>query len=180
MKSVEEVSVIFDGTARLGEALAIVVRFFQEGIFKPTQRLIRLEVLAKVLKGNELAQRLISCLAVEYSLGPRVVIGGMRDGASVNGTTRNVRFFYADYFDVVCFSHTIDNMGSHFKFQVLDSFTRLWIALFSHSYNAKLAWREKVGQSIRTHSNTRCWSKWEVFEQALDLFADTELFLLPA
>ena len=58
-KSVKGVSVIFDETAR-----------------KPTQRLIRLEVLAKALKGEELAQRLKSCLAVDYKFGARVVIGG--------------------------------------------------------------------------------------------------------
>ena len=51
----KEASIIFDGTARLGEALAIVVRFVQED-YKPVQRLVRLEVLAKLLKGNELAQ----------------------------------------------------------------------------------------------------------------------------
>lgn len=36
-----------------------------EGILEPTQRLTRLELLTKVLKGDELAQRLISCLAVD-------------------------------------------------------------------------------------------------------------------
>ena len=56
-KCIRDVSVIFDGTA---EALAIVVRSFQEDPYKPTQRLIRLEVLAKAFKGEELAQRLIS------------------------------------------------------------------------------------------------------------------------
>ena len=61
LKSVEEVLVTFDGTARLGEGLAIVVRLFKEGIFKPTQCLIRLEELAKVLTIDELAHRLISC-----------------------------------------------------------------------------------------------------------------------
>lgn len=29
------------------------------------------------------------------------------------------------------------------QFQVLDSFVRVWIGLFYHSYNAKLAWRER-------------------------------------
>ena len=60
---VREASIIFDGTARLGEALAIVVRYVQQD-FRPTQRLLRLEVLAKPLKGNELAQRLMTCMAV--------------------------------------------------------------------------------------------------------------------
>ena len=40
IQNVQEVSMIFDGTARLGEALAIVIRYVQEN-FKPTQRLIR-------------------------------------------------------------------------------------------------------------------------------------------
>lgn len=36
----KETSVVFDVTARMGEALAIVIRFVQED-FKPTQRLIQ-------------------------------------------------------------------------------------------------------------------------------------------
>ena len=150
-KSVKVVLLVFDETARLGEALAIVVRFLQEDLYKPNQRAIRQELLAKALKGKELAQRLISCSAVDYNFGPRVVIGGRRDGASVNGATvRNVKFYYADLFYVVCFSYTIDNLGSHFEFQVLDSFVCFWIGLFSDSYNAKLARRKRTGQSIRT------------------------------
>ena len=64
---VKETSVIFDVTASLGEALVIVIRFVQEN-FVPTQQLIRLEILAKALKGEELAQRQMSYLAVEYKL----------------------------------------------------------------------------------------------------------------
>ena len=75
LKDVKEASVIFDGTARLGEALAVIVRYVQEN-FQPTQRLIRLDILAKALKGEELAQRLMSCLAVDYHFGPTAIIGG--------------------------------------------------------------------------------------------------------
>ena len=61
-----------------------------------------------------------------------------------------LKFFYADLFDVVCFSHTLDNVGSHFEFQVFDAFIpRFWISFFSHSYNARLAWRErKLGRQF--------------------------------
>ena len=51
LQNVEEVSIIFDGTTRLGEALAVVIRFLQEN-FKPTQRLLRLQVAAKALKAE--------------------------------------------------------------------------------------------------------------------------------
>ena len=55
---VDGCSVIFDGTTRLGEALAIVLRFVDDE-WNVQQRLIRLQVLAKSLKANELAQCLI-------------------------------------------------------------------------------------------------------------------------
>ena len=55
---VDGCSVIFDGTTRLGEALAIVVHFVDDK-WNMQQRLIRLQVLAKSLKANELAQCLI-------------------------------------------------------------------------------------------------------------------------
>ena len=57
-------------------------------------------------------------------------------------------FSYEDLFYVVCFSHPIDSVGSDFEFQVLDSFERFWIGLFSHTYIAKLAWTERTGQSV--------------------------------
>ena len=118
----KETSVIFDGTARMGEALATIVRFVQED-FIPTRHLIRLEVLAKALKVDELAQRLMSCLAVKHNFGPNTIIGGIRDGASVNGAAlRQLEFFYSNLFEVVCFLHAIDNVGNHFKFRILDSF----------------------------------------------------------
>ena len=118
----KETSVIFDGTARMGEALAIIVRFVQED-FIPTRHLIRLLVLGKALKVDELAQRLMSCLAVKHNFGPNTIIGGIRDGASVNGAAlRQLEFFYSNLFDVVCFLHAIDNVGNHFKFRILDSF----------------------------------------------------------
>jgi len=48
------VSVIFDGTTHLGEALAIVVRFVADWEIK--QRLIRLQLLTKTMMGEEIAR----------------------------------------------------------------------------------------------------------------------------
>ena len=74
LEGVKKASVTFDGTARMGEALVAIARFVQEN-FIPTQRLIRLEVLAKTSKGDELAQRLMSCLAVKHNFGPNTIVG---------------------------------------------------------------------------------------------------------
>ena len=74
LEGVKKASVTFDGKARMGEALVAIVRFVQEN-FIPTQRLIQLEVLAKTSKGDELAQRLMSCLAVKHNYGPNTIVG---------------------------------------------------------------------------------------------------------
>ena len=106
-------SVIFDGSTRLGEALAIVR--FVDNQWNVHQRLIKLEVLAKSLNAEQLAQRLIQCLAVEYAIQPNQLLAAMRDGAAVNEAgLRQVSFFFPNIFNVTCFSHTIDNVGKHF------------------------------------------------------------------
>ena len=54
----KKVSVIFDGTTRLGEALVIILRFI--GDDWEINRLIHLQLLAKSLTGEEIARELIS------------------------------------------------------------------------------------------------------------------------
>lgn len=139
---------------------------------------MRLEVLAKPLKRNELAQRPKTCFAVNHNFGPNILYVGMRDGAAVNGTAiKQLLLFYSNIMDVSCFSHTINNVGWHFVFRVLDTFLRHWVNLFAHNYNAKLLWKERTGNSMCLHSNTRWWSKWELLKQASDYFGDVAPFL---
>ena len=71
-------SVIFDGTSRLGEALAMVVRFIGDD-WDIQQRLLRVQMLSKSLTGEEIARELISVLSVSYSIKSGCVIGAMRD-----------------------------------------------------------------------------------------------------
>lgn len=60
-------SVIFDGTSRLGEVFAVVVRFVDSGR-SIQQKLIRLKMLAKSLTGDEIARELITTLSVDYGV----------------------------------------------------------------------------------------------------------------
>ena len=109
--------VIFDGSTRLGEALAIIVRFIDKD-WNIQQRLLKLEILAKSMNAEELAQRLIQCLAVEYGTQPNHLLVAMRDGASVNEAGLcQVMFFFPNILNVICFSHTINNVGKHFEFR---------------------------------------------------------------
>ena len=58
-----DVSVIFDGSTRLGEAIAIVVRFINDD-WMITQRLMRIDICSKSVNSEELARVLNECLSV--------------------------------------------------------------------------------------------------------------------
>ena len=55
----KKISIIFDGTTRMGEALAVLIRFVSAE-WDIQQRLIRLQLLAKSLTGDEVARELIT------------------------------------------------------------------------------------------------------------------------
>ena len=60
------VSVIFDGTTRLGEVLVVVLRYIED--WEVEQRLVRVDFLQKSLNAEELARQIISMLSVTLSV----------------------------------------------------------------------------------------------------------------
>ena len=129
-----KLSVIFDGTSRLGEALAIVLRFISDD-WRVHHRIVRVQMLSKSLTGEEIASELISVLSTAYSIHRKHLIGAMRDRASTtNGVAmQTLKVVYPFIVDIGCFSHTIDHVGDRFKTPHLTEFISLWINLFSHS-----------------------------------------------
>ena len=99
-------SVIFDGSTRLGEALAIMVRFV-ESEWNVQQRLVRLQALAKSLKANELTQCLTKALAADFTIRTNDLLAAMKDGAAVNQTAlHQVRFYFPQLIDATgLFAH---------------------------------------------------------------------------
>ena len=71
----KKVSVVYDGTRCLSEALAIILRF----VSKIEQRLVRVQMLSKSLPGEEIARELISVLSVSFSIGSSDLLASMRD-----------------------------------------------------------------------------------------------------
>ena len=59
-----DVSIIFNGTTHVAEALNIILRFVTE--WKVNQRLIRLLLVTKPMNGEELAHQLLSSLSVTF------------------------------------------------------------------------------------------------------------------
>ena len=172
----KNISVIFDGTTRLGEALAIIVRYVDS--WKIEQHLIRIQLLVKSMTGEEIARELVNVLSVEYGVTVERVLAAMHDRAASNRVAmRTIKVLYPNILDVGCYSHTIDHVGDHFKAPILDTFIHLWIGLFAHSPRTRCEWKELTGKAMALYSDTRWWSKWEVFHQVLLQFGDVLPFL---
>ena len=174
----KSLSVIYDGTSRLGEALAVIVRFVGEE-WTLEHHLIRMQMLSKSTTGQEVARELISVLSVTYSVQSEPLLAAMRDRSSVNNLAmQTISVVYPLVVDIGCFSDTLNLVGENFKTPILTEFMHSWISLFSHSPMTRLLWKSRVGHSMATYSTTRWWSKWEVVKIVMFYFADIEPFLL--
>ena len=172
------ISVIFDGSTHLGEALAIVARFVDQN-WDIQQRLIRFHVLAQSLNGQQLAGEIIQCLSVAFRIPASKFVAAIRDGAAVNGAAlRSVKeIMFPRVFDILCASHSLDNVGRHFNTPLLDNFGQWWVGLFARSPAARIAWKARTGVAIKTYSSTRWWSYWEVLDQLMAYFGEVEPFV---
>ena len=74
----KDISVIFDGTCRCGEALAFALRFVDDD-FSVQQRVVRMQLLAKSLSGEGIARELITVLSTELGIIPARLLASMRD-----------------------------------------------------------------------------------------------------
>ena len=126
------------------------------------QRQVRLQLIAKSLKREELARELIMVFAQHYNVQNNNLCAAMSDGASVNGATmRTVKVVFPKVVDVRCFSHAVDCVGDHFNIPILKRFLQLWNSLFGHSPATRLAWRQRSGISMKSYSPTRWWRDFE-------------------
>ena len=106
------VSVIFDGTSRLGEALAVILRFVDRTTLTIHQRLIRMQLLSKSLAGEEVARELLSVLSTEFGVASNSLLAVMHDRAAVNAVAvRTLKVLYPFFLDIGCYLHTIDHVG---------------------------------------------------------------------
>ena len=147
---------------------------------KKKQRLVRFQVLPKSMKAPELAREIILCLSTFFQINPSRVVAFVRDGAAVNTAALEqvMMLLYTQANDIICASHSLDNVGQHFDTPTLSEFAQWWVALFSRSPAARLAWKTRTGVSPKSHSTTRWWSLWEVLKQLLQYFGDVQPFFM--
>lgn len=99
------------------------------------------------------------------------MLAAMRDGSSVNQAALDRIAF------IIPKRLNVDNVGNHLIIPTVLEFGSVWIRLFRGSYKAKLLWKDLTGQRPRSYSETRWWSKWEVYQQTLMQFGDIERLL---
>ena len=120
-KSMAKMSVIFDGTTHLEEALAIVVHYVNPE-WKIVKRLVRLKMLVKSVNSEELARELVSVLSVN-SISSQLLLAAMKDLAAVNEmAVHTLKIVYPNLLSISCFSYTIDCVGEHFNTPNLSDF----------------------------------------------------------
>ena len=147
--------------------------------FTVEQRLVRIQLLAKSLTGEEIARELISVLSIFLGITSQFVVATVRDSATVNNNAiRTMKIIYQNSLDIGCFSHTLDLVGDHFKLPNLTEFVSAWLTLFSLSTKTKFLWKEQTGKAMAMYSHTRWWSKWDVMQQLLLQFRDIKPFLI--
>ena len=135
----KDVAVIFDGTSRLGKALLVLLRFMDVDSWSLQQRLVRVQLLAKSMCGDEIAHELIIILSTELGIPGSKVLASMRDRASTNNVAIHIiKIVYPHLLDIGCYSHTIDHVGEKFVTHTLDEFGKAWNGIFSHSLKARL------------------------------------------
>lgn len=137
------------------QAIVIVVRFVHND-WNIVRRLIRIYICAKSVNGDQLAQVLKECLSLEYGVREDSLIAAIRHEATVNQATLNhIQFTFPKTFNVVCFSHTLDNVGNHFVIPNLTEFGNLWVRLFSQSHKVGLMWKDLTGSKPKRYFETR-------------------------
>ena len=149
----QRLSLSFDGTTRLGEAVNIVARWCSSS-FTIKQRLVRFVTLQQHADGARLAGLITALVLQQLHLPFDAVVAFSRDSAAVNGAAIGMLGMFSSAANVMCVSHTLNNVGARFSFPALSAFSTAWITLM-HSHAARQQWGESIGHSPRRYSSVR-------------------------
>ena len=166
-------SIIFDGTTRVGEIVALLARYCTEDFYLK-HKLLGVKTAKRHMNGVELSGTLIRLMT--QRAGPNSLdrtLADARDSCSTNGVA--VRCLQNSclpkLLDMKCISHTLNNCAKHMDFEVLDEWLTPWLRLMSHSHQAKQLWAELIGRTPKLFSKVRWWSRWECASELATCFA---------
>jgi hypothetical protein len=155
------VTLIFDGTTRIGEAVNVCARFITDD-FELVQRLVAFKTTEKSMDGPGLSRFINEIVQKQLQLDSDLIVGGARDSCSTNhAAMRLMEHNYASMQDLLCIAHTLSHTGEHADLPVLDGFMTPWLTLISLSSAAKTIWKGLIGVAMKGYSTIRWWSRWE-------------------
>ena len=158
----QRVSIIFDGTTRLGEALVILVRWIPADFSRVMQRLVAFRTTSTHCSGVQLAQLIMQVLLTTLKVQPNDVVGGSRDSCSTNGVAmRTIKAVLAMLQDLLCISHTLSHTGEHIELTTLDEFMTPFLGLVQNHPSAKSLWKSELGNAMKGYSPIRWCSRDE-------------------
>ena len=145
-------SIIFDGTTRLGEATNVVGRFVTNDFFIK-MRLLSFVTTEAHLSGADIYRLITLVLTNRLKLTFEMMVGAMHDSVAANGVAMSFLLVNApSATNVLCFPHTIHNMGKRIIFEVLDTFLTAWLTGILKSNIAKALGRVAFGASLVSYS----------------------------
>jgi hypothetical protein len=173
----QHVSIMFDGTSRLGEAINIIFRWCGAD-FRLVQRLTKFVTLARHVDHNELARMMSEHILLDMHVTVRHVIALARDSVALNGATLSLmQGVFNHSQDMLDVPHTISNAGIRITLPTLDRFMRDWYLWIYSSTGGKSLLRSMFGERVVGLSAVRWYSKAEIMEQLHKHFELLEDFL---
>ena len=164
----QKVTVIFDGTTRLGEAVAVLLRWCPSDFSGIQMRLVTMQTAEKHMDGGELCAFVNEVLTQACQVRVLDVVGGARDSCSTNGTAmRNLKVVMIELLDFMCVSHTLSKLGEHIDLPTLHDFMTHWLGLVQHHPAAKKLWKEETGGDAMQGYSTIRWCSREVVQNEL-------------
>lgn len=158
------VAAYFDGTTRVCECLAVLLRFALRGFLQ--QRVIALRFLKYSTNANDLSRVVVNSISTRLRVPNNRVVAFGHDRAAVNGCAyRQISFLYPIAEDLGCWSHTIDNAGDAMKIPAVKAFLTPWRLLIGQSQRSRMIFKSLVGKYPVSTSETRWWSSFEQIHQ---------------
>lgn len=157
VKTCKSCWVIFDGTTRVDEVLAVVFRFVTED-FTIVQKLVSLAKYKDVKSHEKLATAIMKVLSTYGVLYADGCLGWSNDRAATNLAALDYLTMSYGGLRMSCLSHTLTHVGEHAKTEELVRWGNDFIGMFSQSggnNNAVHLWQEVMGIAWRHPGNTR-------------------------
>jgi hypothetical protein len=161
------ISVSFDGTTRLGEAINTTARWCPS-TFDLQVRLIDFSTMEKHLSGKELAIHEQDLIMRRRAIPPSHLVNISRDSCATNGVACRalVERPFTNSCDMMCISHTFSNCGKRIVLPTLDKFRTPWLELAGGRDpvpGAKQAWKLIVYPAeVPGYSSVRWWAWAEI------------------